>query len=154
MNADGSGLHPVTHTVSSSTYRAMAMPAESLKSHDDVYPCYLPDGRMLVFVSTRYPGMAPDNRLRTTNLYVVNVDGSGFTASPRNGLPRTRPRLTRFPAESCTPAGGGRQRSGWVTVRSETQFFQVLPSIRTPRINRCLFLVQRSTESMRRAFLA
>ena len=49
--------------------------ADRLATYDDYDPCYLPDGR-ICFVSTRYPGIAPDARLRTTNLYVVNADGS------------------------------------------------------------------------------
>ena len=77
VNADGSGLHQVTHTSQPLDLSRYGDAAESFKSHDDVDPCYLPDGR-ICFVSTRYPGMAPDNRLRTTNLYVVNVDGSGL----------------------------------------------------------------------------
>jgi hypothetical protein len=77
VNADGSGLHQVTHTGQLLDLSRYGDAAESLKSHDDVDPCYLPDGR-ICFVSTRYPGIAPDNRLRTTNLYVVNVDGSGL----------------------------------------------------------------------------
>jgi hypothetical protein len=77
VNADGSGLHQVTHTGQQLDLSRYGDAAESLKSHDDVDPCYLPDGR-ICFVSTRYPGMAPDNRLRTTNLYVVNVDGGGL----------------------------------------------------------------------------
>ena len=49
--------------------------AASLESYDDLDPCYLPDGR-ICFVSSRYPGVAPDGRARTTNLYVMNADGS------------------------------------------------------------------------------
>jgi hypothetical protein len=42
-----------------------------------VDPCYLPDGR-ICFVSSRYPGTAPDGRVRATNLYVVSSDGTGL----------------------------------------------------------------------------
>jgi hypothetical protein len=49
--------------------------AERLKGYDDYDPCYLPDGR-ICFVSTRYAALAPDARLRATNLYVVNADGT------------------------------------------------------------------------------
>jgi hypothetical protein len=49
--------------------------AAALAGHDDLDPCYLPDGR-ICFASTRYPATAPHGRGRTTNLYVVNSDGN------------------------------------------------------------------------------
>jgi hypothetical protein len=48
--------------------------AAALQSYDDADPVYLGDGR-IVFVSTRYPGFAPDLRQRSTNLYSVRADG-------------------------------------------------------------------------------
>ncbi|MEM7262455.1 MAG: hypothetical protein AAF488_10735 [Planctomycetota bacterium] len=49
--------------------------ASRFEQYDDLDPCYLPDGR-ICFVSTRYPGTAPNGRVRATNLYVMNGDGT------------------------------------------------------------------------------
>ena len=46
-------------------------------TYDDLDPCYLPNGR-ICFSSSRYPGIAPDLRGRTTNLYVVEGDGTAL----------------------------------------------------------------------------
>ena len=74
VGLDGSGLRQVTsdRAVDLSRYGAAAPQFEQF---DDLDPCYLPDGR-ICFVSTRYPGAAPDARLRTTNLFVVDADGT------------------------------------------------------------------------------
>jgi hypothetical protein len=75
VGADGTGLRQITRsdrTLDLSRYGAVA---GELESYDDVDPCYLPDGRICL-VSTRYPGIVPDGRRRTTNLYVVNADGT------------------------------------------------------------------------------
>src|SRR5262245_51411059 len=77
IDAAGTNLRQVTHSdrqVDLSRYG----PAGALfKTYDDLDPCYLPDGRVC-FVSTRYPGMAPDGRARATNLYVTGVDGTNL----------------------------------------------------------------------------
>jgi hypothetical protein len=73
---DGAGgLRQLTHSDRKIDLNRYGAAAQYLGTYDDVDPCYLPDGR-ICFVSTRYPGIAPDGRLRTTNLYVVNIDGS------------------------------------------------------------------------------
>ena len=74
IGTDGDGLRQLTFTDRERDLSAHGTAATLLAGHDDVDPCYLPDGR-ICFVSTRYPGIAPDSRLRTTNLYVVNADG-------------------------------------------------------------------------------
>ncbi len=71
----GNGLRQVTHTGPQLDLSRYGSAAALLAGHDDLDPCYLPDGR-ICFVSTRYPGVAPDDRLRATNLYVVDADGS------------------------------------------------------------------------------
>ncbi len=75
VNADGSGLRQVTRSDRQLDLTPFGAAASALRGYDDVDPAYLPDGR-IVFVSTRYPVVAPDGRKRGTNLYVVNEDGS------------------------------------------------------------------------------
>jgi hypothetical protein len=77
VRADGSGLRQVTRSDRQLDLTSYGEAAPLFEDYDDVDPCYLPDGRM-VFVSTRYPGLAPSGRLRATNLHVVNADGSGL----------------------------------------------------------------------------
>src|SRR5688572_21186394 len=69
IRADGTGFRQITrgdHEIDLARYGANA---NRFRYYDDVDPCYLPGGR-ICFVSTRYPGIAPDGRNRTTNLYV------------------------------------------------------------------------------------
>ncbi|MGH9361013.1 MAG: TolB family protein, partial [Thermoanaerobaculia bacterium] len=75
IGADGKGLRQVTRSDRSVDLSRHGTAAPSLEGYDDVDPCYLPDGR-ICFVSTRYPETAPDGRLRATNLFVVNSDGT------------------------------------------------------------------------------
>jgi hypothetical protein len=75
IQADGSGLRQVTRSDRDIDLSRYGPAAEVFATYDDVDPCYLPDGR-ICFVSTRYPGIAPDSRRRATNLYVVNPDGT------------------------------------------------------------------------------
>ncbi|MCC6456194.1 MAG: PD40 domain-containing protein [Caldilineaceae bacterium] len=57
--------------------------------YDDTDPAWLPDGR-IVFSSTRWPSFAQYSSVRTSNLDVVNEDGSGLhrITSERNGADR------------------------------------------------------------------
>lgn len=75
INSDGSGLRQLTTNQREVDLEQFGENAERFQGHDDLDPCYLPDGR-ICFVSTRYPETAPDGRLRATNLYVMNADGS------------------------------------------------------------------------------
>jgi len=75
IGADGTGLRQITQSDREIDATRYGAAAENLKGYDDVDPCYLPDGR-ICFVSTRYVGIAFDGRLRSTNLYVVDADGS------------------------------------------------------------------------------
>ena len=72
---NGTGLRQITRSDREIDLSRYGAAASFFESYDDVDPCYLPDGR-ICFVSTRYPGYAPNGRLRGTNLYVVNRDGS------------------------------------------------------------------------------
>jgi len=73
--ADGEGLRQITRSDREIDLSRYGDVAAELEGYDDMDPCYLPDGR-ICFVSTRYVGIVPDGRARTTNLYVVNPDGS------------------------------------------------------------------------------
>lgn len=60
-----------------------------LAGYDDTDPIYLPDGR-ICFSSTRYPGFAMYNAGRSSNLFVVNSDGTDLhrITSEKNGADR------------------------------------------------------------------
>ncbi len=77
VGVDGSGLRQLT--TSDREEIDLTRYGEELggefATYDDLDPCYLPDGR-ICFVSTRYPGSAPGGRVRATNLYVANADGT------------------------------------------------------------------------------
>jgi hypothetical protein len=77
IGADGKGLRQVTRSDRRVDLSRYGESAALFESYDDLDPCYLPGGR-ICFVSTRSPGLAPEGRLRVTNLYLVNADGSGL----------------------------------------------------------------------------
>jgi hypothetical protein len=77
VGADGLGLRQLTRSDRQVNLDRYGEAAARFRDYDDTDPCYLPDGR-ICFVSTRYPEVAPDGRLRSTNLYVVERDGSGL----------------------------------------------------------------------------
>ncbi len=64
-------------------------PTGPLAGYDDTDPIYLPDGR-ICFSSTRYPGFAMYNAGRSSNLFVVNSDGTDLhrITSEKNGADR------------------------------------------------------------------
>ncbi len=63
--------------------------AGEFKKYDDTDPIWLPDGR-IVFSSTRWPAFAMYGGARTSNLHVVNADGTNLhrITSERNGADR------------------------------------------------------------------
>jgi hypothetical protein len=79
INADGSGLRQLTASHRDITretdVKRFGDAAPYLEGYDDIDPCYLPDGR-IVFASTRYPALAPFEKIRATNLYTMNADGT------------------------------------------------------------------------------
>jgi hypothetical protein len=77
VDADGTDLRQVTASNRAISLERYGANVARLETYDDLDPCYLPDGR-ICFSSTRYPGIVPDSRMRSTNLYVVGADGSGL----------------------------------------------------------------------------
>ena len=91
INADGSGLRQLTFSdqdhLDYSQFGGTASAA--LQGYDDTDPAWLPDGR-IVFSSTRWPAFGQYSAARTSNLYVVNGDGSGLhrITSEKSGADR------------------------------------------------------------------
>ncbi|MEM7263795.1 MAG: hypothetical protein AAF488_17535, partial [Planctomycetota bacterium] len=75
VGINGGGLRQITENHSQPYIERHGEATSRLRGSEDLDPCYLPDGR-ICFVSTRYPTVAPDGRMRGTNLYVVNADGT------------------------------------------------------------------------------
>lgn len=87
VNADGTGLKPVTRTDRELDLAPLGPKlAQRFATYDDIDPCWLPDGR-IVFASTRYPEVAEIGDLPATNLFVVDLDSSLVSriTTERNG---------------------------------------------------------------------
>ncbi len=90
INVDGSGLQQLTFTdqddLDLSQFGALA---PLFQQYDDTDPIWLPDGR-IVFSSTRWPAFGQYGGSRTTNLFVMNADGSALhrITSERNSADR------------------------------------------------------------------
>jgi hypothetical protein len=89
INVDGSGLRQLTFSDQPFNAAQFGPAAGGLSAYDDTDPAWLPDGRV-VFSSTRWPSYAQYSGVRTSNLYVMNADGSGLhrITSERNGADR------------------------------------------------------------------
>lgn len=78
INTNGTGLKQVTFSdqdnLDLSQFRDIA---DHFTKYDDTDPVWLPDGR-IVFSSTRWPSHGMYGAARTSNLYVVNADGTGL----------------------------------------------------------------------------
>ncbi|MBN1206706.1 MAG: PD40 domain-containing protein [Myxococcaceae bacterium] len=89
IDADGTNLRQVTHSDVSLDYSRFGDAAGGLRSYDDFDPAFLPDGR-IVFASTRWPAYGQYSGVRTSNLHVVNLDGTRMhrITAERNGADR------------------------------------------------------------------
>lgn len=89
INVDGTNLRQVTYSDQNLDMSQFGAAAGGLSAYDDTDPVWLPDGR-IVFSSTRWPSYAQYSGVRTTNLYVVNADGTGLhrITAERNGADR------------------------------------------------------------------
>jgi hypothetical protein len=88
IDADGTNLRQVTSTPPPLDLSQFPFTSD-FNQADDTDPAWLPDGR-IVFSSTRWPAVAQYRDPRTTNLYVVNADGSRLhrITAERNGADR------------------------------------------------------------------
>ena len=88
IRVDGSALRQIT-AGQSLNYSRFGSAAGQLQPYDDADPAWMPDGR-IVFSSTRYPSFAQYSGVRTSNLFVVNADGSALhrITTERNGADR------------------------------------------------------------------
>lgn len=89
IRADGTGLRQITQSDMNISYAQFGSAGGGLQGYDDTDPAWMPDGR-IVFSSTRWPSYAHYSGVRTSNLYVVNADGSNLhrITSERNGADR------------------------------------------------------------------
>jgi len=89
IGVDGRNLHHVTYSDQHLDLSQFGAAANGLAPYDDTDPAWLPNG-LIVFSSTRWPSFAEYDGVRTTNLYVVEPDGSGLRriTSERNGADR------------------------------------------------------------------
>jgi hypothetical protein len=90
INVDGTGLEQVTFSdrdeLDLSQFGELA---PIFRSYDDTDPIWLPDGR-IAFTSTRWPAFAQYSAAHTSNLYLVNADGSNLRriTAERSGADR------------------------------------------------------------------
>lgn len=89
INVDGSGLRQLTFSDQNINLSQFKGLANQFSRYDDTDPVWLPDGRV-AFSSTRWPSFGMYGAARTSNLYVVNADGSELhrITSERNGADR------------------------------------------------------------------
>jgi hypothetical protein len=89
INVDGSNLKQVTFSDQNLNMSQFGPAEGGLKAYDDTDPVWLPDGR-IVLSSTRWPSYGQYSGVRTSNLYVVNADGSNLhrITAERNGADR------------------------------------------------------------------
>lgn len=90
INMDGSNLQQITTSSQDDLdLSQFGDIAGQFVRYDDTDPVWLPDGR-IVFSSTRWPSLAMYGAARTSNLHVVNVDGTDLhrITSERNGADR------------------------------------------------------------------
>lgn len=90
IKVDGTGLRQITFSDQNNlNYSQFGQNAHPISLYDDTDPAWLPDGR-IVFSSTRWPSFAHYGGVRTSNLHIVNADGSRLhrITAERNGADR------------------------------------------------------------------
>jgi len=76
INVDGTGLRQITTSDRDTLDLSQFGQINGLfHKYDDTDPAWLPDGR-IVFSSTRWPAMAMYGSAHTSNLFIVNADGT------------------------------------------------------------------------------
>jgi hypothetical protein len=136
INVDGTNLRQVTFSDQDDLDLSQFNTGQ-FRKYDDTDPVWLPDGR-IVFSSTRWPAFAQYSAARTTNLYVVEADGSNMRRITAERNAAERPvidpvtgkivyarwwRNHRFAVDSMEtiidPNGGYRQHAGLTRNRSD-----------------------------------
>ena len=86
INVDGTGLKQVTFSDRNINLTQFGSVASNFTKYDDTDPVWLPDGR-IVFSSTRFPSFGQYGAALTSNLFVVNADGTNLhrITAERNG---------------------------------------------------------------------
>ncbi len=86
IHADGSNFRKITFTNRPNNLTQFGPIANMFVRYDDIDPCYIPDGR-ICFSSTHFPSLSEYYGSRTTNLYIMNLDGTDIhrITSERNG---------------------------------------------------------------------
>lgn len=86
IGIDGSAFRQITFSDRTIPLEQFGAARKLFIRYDDFDPCYLPEGK-IVFASTRYPSMAMAAQVRTSNLYMMNPDGSDIhrITSERSG---------------------------------------------------------------------
>ena len=90
IDADGGNLRQVTVSDQDDLdFSQFGRTGNSLGRYDDYDPVFLPDGR-ICFSSTRWPSIGQYSGVRTSNLHVVNLDGTQMhrITAERNGADR------------------------------------------------------------------
>jgi len=89
INVDGTGLRQLTFSDRNINLSQFGSVAGNFNGYDDFDPVWLPDGR-IVFASTRWPSFGQYGAALTSNLHVMNADGSNMhrITAERNGAER------------------------------------------------------------------
>ncbi|MFN3560987.1 MAG: TolB family protein [Chloroherpetonaceae bacterium] len=77
IGIDGRNLRAITKTDRTIDLSRFGDLAKTFERYDDFDPCYM-DSEKIVFASTRYPSLAQLGSVRTSNLFVVNTDGTNL----------------------------------------------------------------------------
>ncbi len=77
IGIDGRSLRAITKTDRTIDLSRFGDLAKTFERYDDFDPCYM-DSEKIVFASTRYPSLAQLGGVRTSNLFVVNTDGTNL----------------------------------------------------------------------------
>ena len=86
IGIDGKNFRQLTFSDRVLDLSQFGVSAPLFERYDDFDPCYLPDGK-IAFASTRYPSLAMVERVRASNIYVMDADGKNLRriTSERNG---------------------------------------------------------------------
>lgn len=86
IGIDGKGFRQLTFSNRQLDLSQFGASAFLFQRYDDFDPCYLPSGK-IAFASTRYPSLAMVEKVRASNIYVMDADGNNLRriTSERNG---------------------------------------------------------------------